>query len=75
MTPNQPNIQFPKSAFGLTHRFFKYSWFKDHPWLEWDSEVNEVVCHSCRMAEKLDEDVSDVFIFKMQRRSLHYSGF
>ena len=40
-------------AFGSTPRSFKYSWFKDHPWLEWDSEVNKAFCHSCRMAEKL----------------------
>ena len=45
--PNQPNINFKKTAFAGIKRSFHYKYFLQYPWLDYKESEDKVYCFYC----------------------------
>ncbi|XP_026439905.1 zinc finger MYM-type protein 1-like isoform X1 [Papaver somniferum] len=49
--PYQPRLKYPRSKFGKQYRGFNFSWFAQHPWLEYSPSKDAAYCFQCFLFE------------------------
>ncbi|XP_026428166.1 zinc finger MYM-type protein 1-like [Papaver somniferum] len=47
----QPRLRYPRSKFGTQNRGFNFSWFAQHPWLEYSPSKDAAYCFHCYLFE------------------------
>ena len=54
-SPHHPGpSQIPPKKTATQNIYFQDKWYKDYPWLTYDSALERVLCHDCLLATKLD---------------------